>query len=158
MNIFVLDIIPEKAAQYHCDKHCSKMILEQTQIMCTILNELGYQTEYLSTHKNHPCNRWARESLSNYLWLRELTLELHKEFQYRYGRTHKSGLVAESLPIPDIKDYGLTDFAMAMPEKYHEKNYVNAYRNYYLGEKSALLKYTKREMPDWVLNKIKGEN
>jgi len=28
MNIFVLDYNPKKAAEYHCDKHVVKMILE----------------------------------------------------------------------------------------------------------------------------------
>jgi hypothetical protein len=150
MNIFVLDVNPKLAAQYHCDKHVVKMVLEQTQIMCTVLNDLGISTPYSSTHRNHPCVKWGRESLSNYLWLRELTLELHKEFQYRYGKTHKSGLVAESLPIPNIKDFGLLPFAQAMPEEYKDKNFVTAYRNYYKFGKTDLLKYTKRNIPNWL--------
>jgi hypothetical protein len=28
MNIFVLDYVPQKCAEMHCDKHCVKMILE----------------------------------------------------------------------------------------------------------------------------------
>ena len=150
MNIFVLDISPKKAAEYHLDKHVVKMNVEYAQIMCTVLNDLGHTTPYKSTHRNHPCTKWARESLSNYLWLRELSLELHKEFQYRYGKTHKSGLVAESLPIPDIKDFGLLPFAQAMPDEYKDKNFVIAYRNYYREGKKELLKYTKRETPNWV--------
>jgi len=150
MNIFVLDISPKKAAEYHLDKHVVKMNVEYAQIMCTVLNDLGHTTPYKSTHRNHPCTKWARESLSNYLWLRELSLELHKEFQYRYGKTHKSGLVAESLPIPDIKDFGLLPFAQAMPDEYKNKNFVIAYRNYYKQGKKELLKYTKREIPSWV--------
>ena len=34
MNIFVLDKDPKKAAKYHCDKHCVKMILEAGQMLC----------------------------------------------------------------------------------------------------------------------------
>ena len=35
MNIFVLDETPKKSAEYHCDKHVVKMILESGQMMCT---------------------------------------------------------------------------------------------------------------------------
>lgn len=150
MNIFVLDVNPKLAAQYHVDKHCSKMNIEYAQIMCSILNELGYETPYRTTHKNHPCTKWAQESLSNFLWLRELALELHIEFQHRYGHTHKSGLVSESLPIPNIKDFGLTPFAQAMPDEYRNKNFVKAYRDYYKFGKADLIKYTKREIPSWL--------
>ena len=35
MNIFYLDKDPVKAAQYSCDKHVVKMILESAQMLCT---------------------------------------------------------------------------------------------------------------------------
>ena len=35
MNIFVLDEDPVKAAEYHCNKHVCKMILESAQMLCT---------------------------------------------------------------------------------------------------------------------------
>ena len=35
MNIFFLDKDPIIAAQYHCDKHCVKMILEYAQLLST---------------------------------------------------------------------------------------------------------------------------
>ena len=34
MNIFILDKDPIKAAEYHCDKHVVKMILESAQMLC----------------------------------------------------------------------------------------------------------------------------
>ena len=36
MNIFILDRDPVLAAQYQCDKHVVKMVLETAQIMSTI--------------------------------------------------------------------------------------------------------------------------
>lgn len=61
MNIFVLDYNPERAAEYHCDKHVIKMILESAQMLCTAINEIvGIQiTLYKSTHKNHSCSLWV---------------------------------------------------------------------------------------------------
>ena len=35
MNVFVLDKNPKKAAEYHCNKHVVKMILETCQMMTT---------------------------------------------------------------------------------------------------------------------------
>lgn len=151
MNIFVLDLDPKKCAQYHCNSHVSKMNVESAQIMCTVLSELGYEVAYKPTHAKHPCTLWAKESLSNYLWLRELSLELHLEFQYRYGKTHKSGLVIEQLPIPtNLPDIGLTPFAQAMPEILRDKDAVQAYRDYYRFCKTDLLKYKRREQPYWA--------
>ena len=36
MNIFVLDEDPIKAAEYHCNKHVVKMILESAQMLSTV--------------------------------------------------------------------------------------------------------------------------
>jgi len=54
MNIFVLDQNIKKCAQYHCDQHVSKMILESVQMLCTSLNKQGFKTPYKSTHIKHP--------------------------------------------------------------------------------------------------------
>jgi hypothetical protein len=35
MNIFFLDKNPQKAAEYLCDKHVPKMLLESSQMLCT---------------------------------------------------------------------------------------------------------------------------
>ncbi len=80
MNIFVLDRNIRKCAQYHCDQHVSKMILESIQMLCTCLNKKGVSTPYKSTHLKHPCVLWLDESHSNFLWLKELALELNREF------------------------------------------------------------------------------
>ena len=41
MNIFVLDNDIEKCAQYHCDKHVVKMILESAQMLSAALRLNG---------------------------------------------------------------------------------------------------------------------
>ena len=141
------------AAQAHADRHVVKMILETAQILCTVLNELGYSTPYKSTHKNHPSVMWAKKSKNNFLWLKELGLELGKEYTYRYGKIHKSALIIENLPDPDenkFKEKTLTSFALAMPEQYKTSDPVVSYRNYYLGAKKDIMKYTKREVPIWA--------
>ena len=170
MNIFVLDYNPEKCAEYHCDKHVVKMILETVQMICTnhrvanILTKDYKEIPYQATHVEHPCTVWARQSKQNYLWLCELLEALHMEWQYRYKEynednyeetEHKSYVVFKQLnheayanSLPNI---GLQPFAQAMPIEYrHPTDAVEAYRLYYVREKSDILKYTKRNKPKWL--------
>ena len=144
MNIFVLDRVPRQAARYACNKHVVKMILETAQLLCTAYPE-GYSCDscgevpYKRTHYNHPCGKWARESLSNFDWLVEHGLELCRDYTIRYGRHHKSGAVIEycGYHMPEIPDLGLTSFAQAMPDEYKSVDAVAAYRAYYRNEKSG---------------------
>ena len=152
MNIFMLDSDVQKCAEYHCDVHLRKMLVESTQMLCSAYyytNET-HLAPYKLAHKNHPCTVWVRESLSNWIWLKKLCEALYNEYKYRYNKTHKSGEIAFNLPLPDLKDIGLTKRPQAMPLKYKEIDPVTAYRNYYKGEKSHLLKYTKRNFPEWL--------
>ena len=154
MNIFVLDKNIKKCAQYHCDQHVSKMILESAQILCTSLNKQGFQTPYKSTHVKHPCVLWVEESYSNFLWLKQLAIELNNEFIYRYDKDkdHASIKVLTEIEVHTFTDKGLTEFAQAMPDKYKFKNdAVRAYRNFYRGEKVRFAKWTKRSAPKWII-------
>jgi hypothetical protein len=154
MNIFVLDWDVKKCAQYHNDKHVVKMILETAQLLCGVhhmTDQANDQVPYRLSHKNHPCSIWARESLTNYLWLCELGLELCKEYTHRYGKRHKSLDVIEWCIInkPMISDKGLTEPAKAMPLEYKTKSVVESYRKYYIGEKSGFSKWKNRDIPLW---------
>lgn len=154
MNIFVLDKNIKKCAQYHCDQHVSKMILESVQMLCTSLNKQGFETPYKSTHIKHPCVLWVEESYSNFLWLKQLAIELNKEFIYRYNkdRDHASIKVLTEIETYIFTDKGLTEFAQAMPDNYKFKNNaVRAYRNFYRGEKARFAKWTKRPIPKWMI-------
>ena len=121
MNIFILDEDPQKAAEYHCDKHVCKMILEAGQMLCTahwmswldhfnkqrkdfrlMRDAKAYLREYVPkekqppwsiTHVNHPCSVWTRETEDNYMWHHKLMGFLLDEYTLRYHRTHKSEAV-----------------------------------------------------------------
>ncbi len=149
MNIFILDLNQKKCAQYHNNKHVVKMVLESTQLLCTVHHLTGGTAPYKLSYKNHPCAIWTRKSLSNYNWLLCLAKELCYEYTYRYKKIHKSQTIIESLPIPNLKDIGLTDFAQAMPEEIKNKDAVVAYRNYYMTEKRHLAEWKIRESPLW---------
>ena len=153
MNIFVLDRDIKACAQYHCDQHVSKMILESTQIMCSCLHKKGFTTPYKPTHLNHPSVLWLEESYANFEWLKQLALELNREFAYRYDRDkdHASVNVIRKIEFHKYRNYGLTEFAQAMPDKYkYKSNAVRAYRAYYRGEKSRFATWKKRTAPFWL--------
>jgi hypothetical protein len=177
MNIFALDTCPKTAAQYHCDKHVVKMILEYAQLLSTahrvldgeevmslsktnrkvsrwiLPDPLLNERLYFATHVNHPSAIWARESKQNYEWLYALMVHLMDEYTHRYGKVHKveSDLKTLLATLPqNIKSKGLTEIPQAMPN--HCKimgNTVSAYRSYYNIEKKGFAKWKNRSRPRW---------
>jgi len=160
MNIFILSFNPKQAAEYHCDKHVVKMILETAQLLYTchwVLNSEGIpENAYKKCHVNHPCGIWVRESLSNYKWLCELGKYLCEEYTFRYGKIHKTQSHLVWLiqnPPCSLKDMGITKIRLAMPEEYKHENPVEAYRTYYRENKlkiRRIVKYTKRSPPAFL--------
>jgi hypothetical protein len=172
MNIFALSLNPRQAAQWHCDRHVVKMLLESTQLLWTAQHvtwgdrldlasapttRSGRQG-YRPTHKNHPCAIWIRTTLANYMWLCALAAALAEEYHYRYPtapahacEVHVTWLTAHPPPLPPG---ALTWPALAMPVEYKiSPNPTTCYRAYYLGDKQerGLLQYTRRETPHWVV-------
>jgi hypothetical protein len=127
------------------------MILETAQLLCGVHWIVGNEAPYKLSHRNHPCAIWTRESLSNYLYLCDLGLELCKEYTYRYGKIHKSQEIIEWCLVnkPNIEDKGFTEPARAMPDEYKVSSVVESYRNYYIGEKSSIAVWKYRETPEW---------
>jgi hypothetical protein len=153
MNIFALDNDIQTCAQYHCDQHAIKMILESVQLLCTALNKKGFETPYKSTHMKHPCVLWVEDSYDNFLWLVELTKALNAEYRYRFDKTsdHKSMSVLPKILTHTYERKGLTPFPQAMPDEYKVvDDPITAYRNFYVGEKLGFARWTKRQVPDWV--------
>ncbi len=153
MNIFALDYSPGVAARWHNNKHCSKMILETAQLMCSTLNLLGLETPYKTCHKNHPCRLWAGENRNNFLWLGQLGIYLGEEFEYRYNKVHKSVEVIKFCigKYRALPEGEMTKFALAMPDHYKVDCPIQSYRNYYIGAKQHLADWGKREVPEWYV-------
>lgn len=150
MNIFVLDYNPKIAATYLVDIHCNKMLIESAQMLCTSINLAGGSAPYKSTHKNHPCTIWARQNRSNFLWLFQHAMGIADQFRIRYGKHHKTEDVLYAIQN-EFKYFPcgeLTDFALAMPDKYRLKDPVQSYRKYYREEKTHIAKW-KTEKPWW---------
>jgi hypothetical protein len=150
MNIFILDTDPTLAAQYACDKHVVKMVLETAQLLSTVAHVNGIEAQYKPTHKNHPCTLWAGKSKSNAEWLIAHGVALGKEYTRRYGKVHKSSLViADLAALPSaLPDLGLTPFAQAMPDIYRNADPVVAYRKYYKTAKADIATW-KTATPNW---------
>ena len=152
MNIFVLDRDIDLCAQYHCDQHVSKMILESVQIMCTALNKRGMETPYRSTHAMHPGVLWTQSSYANFCWLGNLARALNSEYKFRYGRDkdHASIRVLDDIERLSFESTGLTEFAQAMPEQYKVPgDAVSAYRTFYRHEKRRFATWSRRGEPYW---------
>jgi hypothetical protein len=160
MNIFALSLDPREAAQFHCDKHVIKMILETAQLLyCShwVLDPDNLPADaYKKTHPNHPCSIWIRESVENYRWLSDLGLWLCREYTFRYGKRHKTEdhIVWLSDNFPPLPAGDRTPFRMAMPDEYKTDDPVRSYRAYYLGAKERMLVFSKRPLPPFVEKKI----
>jgi len=119
INIFYLDKDPRLAAEYHCDKHVVKMILESAQLLSaahrlldgTLVEGKKYvtgslparwrktkkwelpddreQVLYKASHINHPSAVWARSNIDHYRYLFDLFQCLIDEYRYRYKKEHK---------------------------------------------------------------------
>ena len=158
MNIFYLDRSIDDCVKMHLDKHVVKMCIEYAQLLSTAIqvsdpssvNEFTYK----STHKNHPDSIWTRESLDNWLYLRDLAIALGDEYHFRYGqinnKRHKSiELVVKNLKVPSLPRRGFTDPPQCMPDACKKEDAVEAYREYYRTSKADIAFWTKREIPSW---------
>ena len=153
MNIFILDSDFDTCVRYHVDKHVVKMITEYAQLLSTAVRLTGVDAGYKITHQNHPCAIWTRESLSNWLWLRDLSEALNLEYRFRYNHIddHKAYTVTKNLPVPDIEDKGITPFRLAMPDDAKVDDPIQSYRNYYNKHKQHIANWKNRDMPDWFI-------
>lgn len=177
MNIFKLHEDYREAAKLQCDKHVVKMDTEYAQLLSTahrVLDGDEYydktsngrrikrwlhpdpvkeQELYKASHINHPSNIWARETVSNYLWLLGLWEESCKEYTHRYGKVHGAWQkLADHVQTPpaNIPDGPLTPMPQAMPDDVKCEDSVEAYRNYYKKYKAGFAKWTNRETPDFM--------
>jgi len=152
MNIFALDLNPQKASVYHTDKHVTKMCVEYAQMLCTASFLSGEPRRYKPAFINHPCNLWARESLDNYYWLAELGIYLCEEYKFRYGKEHACLSVIQECydNIPPILSIGLTPHKLAMPDDCKKDDSILSYHAYYNTYKTHLFKWTNRKTPYFI--------
>ena len=160
MNIFYLHPDPLTAAEMHCDKHCVKMILETAQMLCTAHRTLDGDEKadklgmYKTVHLNHPSTKWIRGSRLQYEWAFHLFKFLCEEYHYRFKKIHKTeAKLREALRTPPLAitdDSTYTQPPQCMPDQYKVlDDAVQAYRNYYIGEKAYFAKWAYTRTPEW---------
>ena len=153
MNIFYLHKDPRKAAKLQYNKHVVKMILESAQMLCTAHHCYGnkWQKEnvpYKQAHLNHPSTVWARRSKATYMWLFEHMMGLGYEYWLRYGKQHlsisKCSMFLSKPPV-HIQGEEFVQPPQAMPDKYKDPCSIQAYWNYYIGEKHVVVNLNKEK-------------
>ena len=139
MNIFYLDKCPDKAARLQYNKHVVKMILESAQMLCTAHHHYGNgnNVPYKKAHYNHPSTIWVRQNSIHYDWLYDHMIALGDEYTKRYGKTHLSITKCKDLVYlpPGIPTVMFNQPPQCMPDEYKDKCSIQAYWNYYIGEK-----------------------
>tara|TARA_R110000803_G_scaffold57045_1_gene114837 strand:+ start:408 stop:920 length:513 start_codon:yes stop_codon:yes gene_type:complete len=157
MNIFYLDINPTTSAQMLCDKHIPKMLLESCQMLSTAIRELQGDDEHLykKAHPKHPSTLWVQESPQNFKWLYDHAMSIAKEYTKRYGKIHKSSRILKYIQRKycfklQVDSQYHTAPPQCMPDEYKKDVQAggqyqsrNAYRQFYIGEKSRFAKWEK---------------
>ena len=148
MNIFYLDKCPHKAAELQYNKHVVKMILESAQMLCTAHHHYAERHEinadyipYKKAHYNHPSTIWARENHYQYQWLYWHMMALGDEYKKRYNKEHLSITKCKECLSFSPYDISLGKFEQppqCMPDEYKDKCSIQAYWNYYIGEKHVV--------------------
>lgn len=177
MNIFYTDKDPILAARDHCSVHVNKMMIEYAQMLChahhvcdgdEIIDGIYGDT---NRHKYHPCTKWVRESLSNYLWLHACAMELSKMYMTSRKRNHKTlkTLVVLTTPPKNLSDIGFTIPAAAvkpasLKSMRTEGKILECY-HLYLNQKFKTwrTRIKKRKMlvkfmygpPEWITDEVK---
>ena len=153
MNIFVLDDNPWNAAQMVCNRHAVKMPLESAQMLCTAHHHYDIFTDvpYKKAHYNHPSTIWVRQNKNHYRWLYNHMIGLGQEYEDRYGKTHlsitkcKGPLFTYPVDIPEGK---FEQPPQCMPDEYKDKCSIQAYWNYYIGDKKQIANLKKERLYD----------
>jgi hypothetical protein len=116
---------------------------------------------YMASHMNHPSGIWCRQSLDNYWWLYNLWRDLMREYTFRYGKHH----VAEKLilflssPPKNIPVAIAEPMPQCMPEQYKVPgDSIQAYHNYYIGDKQRFAVWTNRPIPEWYATAYREQN
>jgi hypothetical protein len=176
MNVFYLDREPKACAEYHCDKHVVKMIIEYAQLMSTAhrildgkeyidvtangrkikrwrMEDSTYESGLMkASHINHPSAVWTRKSKSNYMWLNRMWNYLLLEYTHRYGKRHACSKYMNVLYAwpENIPEGAFTEPPPAMPDYCKVTgNSIASYHKYYINEKVRFARWTKRKVPAW---------
>lgn len=177
MNIFVLDSDPAVAASLMCDEHIRKMVIENAQILCSVIyrdmgifskkarvakhNEVierfkGFprSTPYGIGYVHHICVKWVCESAKNWEWTVELGLCMNAEWKKRWKTTHSSEAVHVWLKEnpPRLPEGPMTPWVRAVnkdPYILSLPSTIEAYREFYCYYKHFATWKKLGNQPSW---------
>jgi hypothetical protein len=152
MNIFVTSQWPAESAIVLPDKHIVKMPLECCQMLSIVASKwyhnygnlhkadkTPYNTEK-GAFRNHPCTKWAAESIHNAYWLIKHGMNLCDEYSVRYNKTHScyNTLLEAYYLFPKGKINKVTEFVRAMPDEFKYDTTIDTFTAYkmYIRSKS----------------------
>lgn len=114
MNIFYLDANPKASAEYHCDAHVRKMIVEYAQLLCNqhwLSDDEGDIRRAIEgkffkpTHTTHRCTKWVGENAFTYAYTYIMWEELHHQYLLRYSKQHGSNILLDPLLTLPARHY-----------------------------------------------------
>jgi hypothetical protein len=166
MNVFILDVDPNKSARHYADGDIPRAIQHTAQLLSTAHAEIGGKillsknvpdaVLYPHTaHIYHPFAVWTRDTKVNYWWMWRFMFALTNEFQLRFSNMHRYArfdaprayehgktLVEQLRTLPvGLKGDDLTDFPNCVPERFQGESLVWSYREYY--------RTIRRSTADW---------
>ena len=109
--------------------------------------------------RNHPCTRWAGQTVQNSRWLIEHGLALCEEYSNRYRKIHSClqtlAVASKIFPLDYIRREKLTPFVRAMPDEFKLDTTIDtftAYKMYVSSKLWVAFNYLRDETkkPDWV--------
>ena len=160
MNIFHLHKVPKICAEYHCDRHVVKMILETGQMLSTAyrrhFNECYFYDIdlYKTAYPKHPMTIWVGDSGDNFFWSVQLLDQLLYQYTVRYKKVHKtikiSNLLHSKHKLWHTWKTKFTRPPLCMPDEYKSDDYIQSYRNYYIGDKKRFARYTSVDTPEFM--------
>ena len=160
MQLFILDLDPEKVPGMLCDVHVRKMCLETAQILSSVirLQRKKLPPELPKPYNvNHPVIR-ALDTAQKINWTVQFNSALQREYCRRFGKKHayfeRAEIYHEILFRPGAAALpaGWT-FARAFKDvKITEPDIVQAYRLYYRHKRKVIRSwhYTGTEPPNWL--------
>ena len=159
MNIFFLHEEPDVSAEYLCDKHVPKMLLETCQMLSTAVQKYTERLDdlYKPAYQKHPSTIWAGINRANFNWLLLHGTAIDFQYQKRFKKQHKSSRIINtiidkgySIFVPKSNTGKITTPPQCMPDEYKNEDYITAYRNYYKGAKRYFARWDKlNNKPDW---------
>ena len=156
MNIFHLHKDPKTCAEYHCDKHVVKMILETGQMLSTAYRRhFGDNDDlYKTAYPRHPMTVWVGNSGGNFSWTMKLLEHLLEQYTLRYNKIHTTSRIFNLLNTKHVYWKDLTgdflDPPLCMPDDCKRDCYIFSYRKYYKEYKSHFAKYTAVDIPHFM--------